>query len=210
MNNTPLDILGQIKLFQKGHKSTLPHPEVRDLDKYFRKLQNRLKTLDRQKDRNEYLRIVQENANDIRENILQYLMVRRTRSSIVKYYGEDLERQGLKFPDVEDPIPIYYHFDADLDFIFNRTLHLITQKFLYSRYTPLLYLKRKLTPIESVSQRNMGKFMKILLLKRLESSFMHSNSPLNDLFIHMIISSVIIEKEMYMLVKNILTKYLNS
>ena len=95
MNNTPLDILGQIKLFQKGHKSTLPHPEVRDLDKYFRKLQNRLKTLDRQKDRNEYLRIVQENANDIRENILQYLMA-RTRSSIVKYYGR-LRKTGLKF-----------------------------------------------------------------------------------------------------------------
>lgn len=171
MNNTPIDILSQIKLFQKGHKSTLPNPEVRDLDKYFRKLQNRLKTLDRRKDRDEYLSIVQENSNEIRENVLQYLMVRRTRSSIVKYYGEDLERQGLKFPDVEDPIPIYYHFDSDLDFIFDRTLHLITNEFYYSRYTPLLYLKRKLTPIESVSQRNMGKFMKILLLKRLESSF---------------------------------------
>ena len=171
MNNTPMDILSQIKLFQKGHKSTLPHPEVRDLDKYFRKLHNRLKSLDRRKDRDLYLQIVQENANDIRENILQYLMVRRTRSSIVKYYGEDLERQGLKFPEVEDPIPIYYHFDADLDFIFDRTLHLITQEFLYSRYTPLLYLKRNLTQLEAVSQRNMGKFMRILLLKRLESSF---------------------------------------
>lgn len=171
MNNSPRDILNQIKLFQKPHKSTLPHPEVRDLENYFNKLENHLKHLDRRKDRVEYLRIVQENADDIREKILQYIMVRRTRSSITKYYGKDLEKQGLKFPEVGDPQQLYYHFDEELDLVFNRTLELITTGFIYARYTPLLYLKRKLNPLEEASQRNMGKFMKILLLKRLESSF---------------------------------------
>ena len=171
LNNTPMDILSQIKLFQSAHKSTLPHPKVRDLEKYFKRLQYRLNGLDRQKDKEEYLRVVQENANEIREDILQYLMVRRTRSSIVKYYGKDLEKQGLKFPDVEDPEPIYYHFDEKLDEIFTKTLVLIIREFTYSRYTPLLYLKRDLTPLEKASQRNMGRFMKILLSKRLESSF---------------------------------------
>lgn len=171
MNNSPRDILNQIKLFQKPHKSTLPHPEVRDLENYFNKLDNRLKHLDRRKDRIEYIRIVQENADDVREKILQYIMVRRTRSSIIKYYGKDLEKQGLKFPEVGDPQQLYYHFDEELDLVFNRTLELITTGFIYARYTPLLYLKRKLNPLEEASQRNMGKFMKILLLKRLESSF---------------------------------------
>ena len=32
LNNTPLDILSQIKLFQNAHKSTLPNPKVRDLE----------------------------------------------------------------------------------------------------------------------------------------------------------------------------------
>ena len=100
LNNTPMDILGQIKLFQNAHKSTLPNPKVRDLEKYFKKLQNKLKDLDRQKDKEEYLKIIQENAQDIRENVLQYLMVRRTRGSIKKYYGKDLESQKLKFPEV--------------------------------------------------------------------------------------------------------------
>lgn len=171
LNNTPKDVLNQIKLFQKPRKSTLPNPEVRDLEKYFTKLQNRLKGLDRRKDKDEYLKIVQENANEIREDVLQYLMVRRTRTSIMKYYGKDLEKQGLKFPDVEDPEPIYYHFDEKLDDIFTRTLKLIIAEFGYSRYTPLLYLKRELSPLEKASQRNMGRFMKILLSKRLESSF---------------------------------------
>lgn len=171
LNNTPLDILSQIKLFQNAHKSTLPNPKVRDLERYFKNLQNRLKELDRQKDKEEYLRIVQENAKDIRENVLQYLMVRRTRSSIVKYYKNDLEKQKLKFPDVVDPEPVLYYFDEELEKIFNKTLELIIKKFKYARYTPLLYLKEGVSQPEKLAQKNMGKFMKILLLKRLESSF---------------------------------------
>jgi len=171
LNNTPQDILSQIKLFQDAHKSTLPNPKVRDLEKYFTKLQNRLKGLDRQRDKDEYLKIVQENAKDIRENVLQNLMVRRTRSNIIKYYSKDLEKQELKFPDVDDPYPTLYHFDEDLDKIFNRTLELIVKEFNYARYTPLLYLKEGISHPEKLAQRNMGRFMKILLLKRLESSF---------------------------------------
>ncbi len=171
LNNTPLDILSQIKLFQNAHKSTLPNPKVRDLEKYFKKLQNKLKGLDRQKDKEEYLKIVQENAEEIRDNVLQYLMVRRTRNSIMKYYGKDLQKQKLKFPEVDDPKPAVYHFDEDLDKIFNKTLELIIKEFKYARYTPLLYLKEDISQPEEISQRNMGKFMKILLLKRLESSF---------------------------------------
>jgi len=171
LNNTPMDILSQIKLFQNAHKSTLPNPKVRDLEKYFKKLQSKLKGLDRQKDKDEYLKIIQENAEDIRKNVLQYLMVRRTRSSIVKYYGDDLKTQKLKFPEVENPIPIVYHFDEELDKIFNKTMKLIIKEFRYARYTPLLYLKEGITQPEELSQKNMGTFMKILLLKRLESSF---------------------------------------
>ncbi len=171
LNNTPRDILAQIKLFQNAHKSTLPNPEVRDLEKYFKELEKRLKGLDRRKDRDEYLKVVKENAEDIRRNVLQYLMVRRTRNAIMKYYGKDLKKQGLKFPDVQDPEPVVYEFDEELDRIFNRTLELIIRKFRYARYTPLLYLKEGISSKEETSQKNMGRFMKILLLKRVESSF---------------------------------------
>ncbi len=171
LNNTPKDILAQIKLFQNAYKSTLPNPEVRDLEKYFKELEKRLRGLDRQKDRDEYLRIVRENAEDIRKNVLCHLMVRRTRNAIVKYYGKDLKKQGLKFPEVQDPEPVVYEFDEELDRIFNRTLELIIRKFRYARYTPLLYLKEGISPKEATSQKNMGRFMKILLVKRLESSF---------------------------------------
>ena len=171
LNNTPSDILSQIKLFQDGHRSTLPNPHVKDLDKYFNGLENRIKDIDRQKDHDQYMQIISQNAEDIRENVLQYLMVRRTRNSITKHYADDLEKQNLQFPKVENPEPILYNFDKKLDSIFNKTIELIIKDFRYARYTSLLYLNEDITQPEEISQKNMRRFMKILLLKRLESSF---------------------------------------
>ena len=171
LNNSPDDILSQIKLFQNARKSTLPNPKVRNLQRYFGALQKRLDGLDRQRDREEYMRVVKENAEDIRENVLQYLMVRRTRASIAAYYAGDLRRQNLRFPEVEDPQAVYYHFDAQTDSVFLESIDLIVNRFKYSRYTPLLYLKKGVEQPVELAQKNMMKFMKILLLKRLESSF---------------------------------------
>jgi len=172
LNNTPKDILSQLKLFQKARNCTLPNPKVRDLERFFSRLQDRLKKLDRVADYEDVIKITKENAKEIRENVLKYLMVRRTRNEIVKYYEDDLKKQGLRFPNVEDPKQVFYEFDENLDEIFTETIKLITSPvFKYSRYMPLIYLKEKLSDFERTSQMNMGKFMKILLVKRLESSF---------------------------------------
>ena len=79
-NNSPRDILSQIKLFQNAKKSTIPN--LPNLEAFFTALEKKLKNLDRQKDYDEYIRIVKENAKEIREKVLKYLMVRRTRTEI--------------------------------------------------------------------------------------------------------------------------------
>lgn len=169
LNNTPLDILSQLKLFQKSRKSTIPGTS--NLESFFKKLESRLKGLDRRQDYEEYIRVVQQNAREIRERVLKYLMVRRTRHEVQRYYGEDLEKQGFKFPDVADPKPVFYQLNHEEDKIFNKTVELITQEFTYSRYMPMLHYEGKATQFEKQGQINMGRFMKILLIKRLESSF---------------------------------------
>ena len=172
LNNSPKDILSLLKLFLKARNCTLPNPRVRDLERFFNRLQDKLKKIDRVKDRDEYIKVTRENAQEIRENILKYLMVRRTRNEIVKYYADDLKRQGLRFPEVEDPQKVFYEFDKNLDDVFTRTIKLITSAdFKYSRYMPFVYMKDKISLFEETSQKNMGKFMKILLVKRVESSF---------------------------------------
>jgi len=169
LNNTPRDILSQVKLFQNGKNSTIPN--VRNLEAFFTRLEKRLQGLDRQKDRETYFATVQANAKETREQILKYLMIRRTRSEIMKYYGDDLTLQGLKFPEVSDPQPLFYKFNQKENDIFIETVRLIAREFTYARYKPLTYYEGKREHREVQSQQNLAKFMKILLVKRLESSF---------------------------------------
>ena len=169
LNNTPRDILSQIKLFQNGKNSTIPN--VRNLEAFFSKLEKNLHGLDRQRDREEYFKHVKANAKATREKVLKYLMIRRTRSEIVKYYGVDLNQQGLKFPDVADPKPLFYKFSKTENEIFTETIRLLVQEFKYARYKPLTYYEGEHEERDVQSQRNLAKFMRILIVKRLESSF---------------------------------------
>ncbi len=168
-NNAPRDILSLLKLFQKAKKSTIPN--LPDLEGFFGQLERKLKKLDRQKDHAKYINIVKENAREIREKVLKYLMVRRTRTEIEQYFSKDITFQGLRFPKVEKPTPFFYELNEKEDEIFNKTIELIALTFKYARYMPLLYYQGKLDQLERQSQKNMGRFMKILLVKRLESSF---------------------------------------
>ena len=129
LNNTPQDILSQIKLFQPGKNSTIPN--VRNLEAFFGALRRRLEGLDRQRDREVYFRTVQENARQTREKILKFLMIRRTRTEIEKYYGEDLKRQGLKFPEVANPEPLFYKFNKIEAEVFDETIRSLTHDFKY-------------------------------------------------------------------------------
>ncbi len=61
-------------------------------------------------------------------------MVRRTRTEIEKYFGEDIKNQNLKFPDVEKPVPLFYELNDTEDEIFNKTIELIAKEFNYARY----------------------------------------------------------------------------
>jgi len=134
-------------------------------------LAKKLKNLDRKKNYPEYIRIVKENSREIRDKVLKYLMVRRTRTEVIQYFNRELKKQKLKFPDVASPEPVYYKLNDQEDKIFNKSIKLIALDFKYSRYTPLLYYQGEITQPEELAQKNMRKFMKILLVKRLESSF---------------------------------------
>jgi len=169
LNNTPQDILSQIKLFQPGKNSNIPN--VRNLETFFSGLQRKLKGLDRQRDREAYFKTVQDNARETREKILKFLMIRRTRSEIEKYYGEDLRKQGFRFPEVANPEPLFYEFNEIENEVFNETIRSLTHDFKYARYKPLQYSEGERTEQEIQSQVNLAKFMKILAVKRLESSF---------------------------------------
>jgi superfamily II DNA/RNA helicase/HKD family nuclease len=166
LNNTIGDVFTQLKLFQAPRRSIIPG--VNDLESFFG---SRLRWLESfEKGSPEHLEAVQRVASQVRERVLKHVMVRRTRSEIVRFFQEDISQQGLAFPELADPRRIVYRFDGATEAAFDATIQRL-RGFSYARYTPLLYLKAGVSQLEEQSQRNVGAFMKGLLVKRLESSF---------------------------------------
>jgi len=168
LNNTIDDIFAQLKLFQAPKNSTIPG--IPNLERFFASLRGRFKGLDRTDPA--YKEAIKAVSREIRERILKHVMVRRTRSDVMTYFKKDTERQGLFFPEVQDPRRIIYEFVGELEATFNQTIGLL-QNFRYARYIPLLYYSgsKQLSEFERQQQRNVGGFMKGILIKRLESSF---------------------------------------
>jgi len=167
INNYTSDIENQLYLFQ--HKQSGTINGIRNLEGFFRSLDSNLRKYE--KGTPEYLQQLRQNSEIIRDRLLREIMIRRTRSEITKYYAVDLEKQGLSFPKVGNPEKIIYIFDEQTDEAFTETMEQI-KDFNYSRYTPLLYLRdKKKYSTMLTGQRNMGGFMKGILVKRLESSF---------------------------------------
>jgi superfamily II DNA or RNA helicase len=177
LNNEVSDIYSLLKLFQTPRRSTIPG--VRDLKGFFDEKRRTLNKYDR--DTPEYDRAAQDISEEVRDRVLKHVMIRRTRSEIEQYYADDMEKQGLSFPDVQPPRRIFYEFGDDLESVFSRTIDRIGE-FTYARYTPLLFYEGKVSPLQEQSQRNIGGFMKSILVKRLESSF-HAFKQTLDRFI---------------------------
>lgn len=167
INNYTSDIENQLYLFQSKQSGTING--IKNIEGFFRALNGKLKKFE--KGSPEYMAQLRENSEVIRDKLLREVMIRRTRSEIEEYYADDLKKQGLKFPKVGSPEKIIYTFDDETNDAFNETIATI-KNFKYTRYTPLLYLKdKKKYATMLAAQRNMGGFMKGILVKRLESSF---------------------------------------
>jgi superfamily II DNA/RNA helicase/HKD family nuclease len=176
LNNNVSDIFAQLKLFQAPKNSTIPG--VPNLEKYFSNFRTQLAKMD--KSNPQYKLLIKEISDDIRNNILRYVMVRRTRTDVITYFNDDMEKQGLTFPALNDPNKIVYEYEGQLETVFKNTIKQL-QEFTYSRYTPLLYYigNKQLTEFERQQQRNVGGFMKGILVKRLESSFYAFRQSIN-------------------------------
>lgn len=171
INNYNSDIENQIYLFQSKQSGTING--IKNIEGFFRGLNSKLAPIP--KGTQKYVDVMRENAEIIRDKLLREVMIRRTRSEIEQYYKDDLEKQGLTFPKAGSPEKIVYSFDEQTDETFTETVAII-KDFKYSRYMPLTYLrpeiqKRPDIAMMVVGQRNMGGFMKGILVKRLESSF---------------------------------------
>jgi len=185
LNNRPDDLANQLALFTPM-KNAKYHPSIKDLSQYFTEIRSKKNKLRKQLDeeeitRKDYLNELKIISEDIRNRILSKVMIRRTREDIKRLFKKDMDIQGLKFPEVQNPKTLYYKFDEKIDKIFEDSLELLLNEknMKYSRYAPILYLKKEIEENKKTPQKNIKNFMKILIAKRLESSFYAFRKTLN-------------------------------
>lgn len=167
LNNSIYDFYPLITLFQPAKNSTIPG--MKNLEGFFVNARNRLKKLD--KSTPEYIEEVKNISKEVRNKVLKYILVRRTRRDVKEYFSNDIKKQGLFFPEVDVPHRIVYQYDEKTNEIFDTTISKL-KHFTFARYQPRNNLKAtfKRSDFEQTQERNLVGFMKTMLIKRLESS----------------------------------------
>ncbi len=175
-NNTPSDLYNQIALFQNVKNSTLPN--CKNLQNFFHQKGKEYKDIIKSSKIDE--KKLKSLSEEIRDNILRTVMIRRTRYDIQHHdmYKTDIKSQGLTIPEVEEPKEHTYQLKGKLAKVFKDTATKISEELEYSRFNPLSYLtdeaKNRYYPNESknIFEKNpLSGIMKTLLIKRFESSF---------------------------------------
>lgn len=190
-NNRPSDLQNQIYLFERNHaESTLKRAMGGNLEGFFADINRRYGEIIHDKseyskeERNKKLKDL---SKELRDCILCDIMVRRTRTDVIKYYQQDKDKQGLTFPLIEGPISLKYKMSKPLAQLFYDTMsniapdaNLATGGLMYYRYRAIQYLKeadkkkkyaaRGSRDADTLAEQ-LAKIMQMNLVKRLESSF---------------------------------------
>ncbi len=177
LNNRPEDIANQVYLFQDSKESTL---ETGNLQHFFRKeIIDPYKKLKDEPDIAKVQAGVKKIYEKVRTKVIEPLIVRRTRTDLMAHelYSKDLEKQDIKFPKVKQPKKILYVLEPHLEDLFDKTIAVLTNKYLglkYNRYRAIGSLKQpkkgKYKQADMISEQ-LAKIMKTLLVKRMDSSF---------------------------------------
>ncbi|AEB27219.1 helicase domain protein [Francisella cf. novicida Fx1] len=205
LNNAPMDLANQLYLFQDSRNSTID--SFPNLAEFFSNINDRFKKIIGRKpidslDPNqasaeltvEERQELEELSKEIGTKILREVMVRRTRTDILTFprYKEDIDRQGLKIPDINPVELVEYKLDDRLLELFNQTVDILTTQVKYSRYMILAKLgdharaEFKLTSnnmpdnIFEVGAKNLADIIRTSSIKALESSFVAFKSMMNN------------------------------
>jgi len=184
LNNRPEDIRNQLYLFQDSKQSTL---EVGNLQHFFRPLIDKYAKLKKERDHIKIAQGVKEIYEEIRNKILEPIIVRRTRTDIknTPSYLEDIKEQGVSFPEIVPPKQILYQLSEEVNELYDHTIKTVKDNkngLSYYRYQAIKFMSdeakkqyKKVTGVDpSQADRiseQLAVIIKVLLVKRIDSSF---------------------------------------
>lgn len=184
LNNRPSDIANQVYLFQDAKDSTL---EITNLQHFFRNKIDEYSKLKDISDISEVQHIVKGIYKEIRDKVIAPLTIRRTRTDlkIHQQYKSDLDEQGIIFPDIKKPQKLYYQLNDELEKLYDDTMRLLShpiEGIKYYRYQAIRFLlaeKKSKYANADVASGALASIMKVLLVKRIDSSFFAFKASLN-------------------------------
>lgn len=195
-NNRPEDLRNQIYLFSRSHAASQFDGDAKNLEGFFADIKGRyvgLKLIEEEKQRKAELKEI---SAALRKNILDKILVRRTRTD-VRGYKDENGNPILRFPEVAAPHKLKYELSPELAKLFKDTMGAIMleenseSSIGYYRYRAIQYLN---TAEKKDRYRGKGSLdtdrvalqlaniMKLLLVKRLESSFYAFKESLQKLY----------------------------
>ena len=182
LNNRPEDLYYQLQLFMDARRSSLT---VTNLQTFFGpKMREYQEIIGKE---NPDLGRISEIYAEIREKVVSPITVRRTRMDLKKYpkYLEDLEAQGIIFPEIAPPRAIEYKLDGPLGQLFVESMDILTDEVKYFRYRAVGALtdeiKNRYYPQANIVSRSLARILQTLMVKRLESSFYAFRRTLGNL-----------------------------
>ncbi len=142
-NNRPRDLANQIYLFQRNHTtSTIGglgqfgnnlEYFFADKEKIYEECIKDYKGKDAdgkkipktKAEKEEDLKKLDQITKDLRDYVVNQLVIRRTRTDLKKYYAEDMESKRLVFPEITPPKGIPYEMTGELGALFVQSLDII-------------------------------------------------------------------------------------
>ncbi len=176
LNNTPADLLSQIRLFQDDRSSTIDG--VRDIAGFFSPLIRDYKAEMRKAKETGKVdtKAIDAIYAKIRRDVLEKIIVRRTRQNILNdpEYAADIAAQGIVFPKILPPNEILYRMDASLASLFKDTNRILSDGMHYARHRAIEILKpayKAKYPNAKQVADILSSVFRVFMVKRLESSF---------------------------------------
>jgi len=182
INNSVLDLYHLVNYIARGQHNYFSSLGIHNLRRHFKQLEDNLDTLVRSNGSADLQTAVQDADIMRTDGLLKAIVIQRSRN-----YAKETERRSgrdVLFPEREKPkvIPyslrkVYAHLYDDLKTAFDRDDPLLS----LAIYNPDAFRKEKVTPEILNRNRQVIGLIRILLLKRLESSYAAFEASLEDL-----------------------------
>lgn len=178
INNDPEDLYNQIHLFLDGSDCSLTGIP---LSLYFKKVIRKYKKIKKTfpDDDAKARKQIEDLYSKVRPQVIEKITIRRTRADLTDNarYADDLDKRGVKFPVFElNEIP--YELSSELGSLYDKTIKILSgqkknEKLSYMRYQVLAHRSNALAEQQMAGARanQLVHIMKVLLLKRMDSSF---------------------------------------